>query len=70
VIEHLEIRSIDPPQAPLPITDTGYESHFVQEEYLSEYISPAEYVLAWLDHEAALPEWQERLRKSRQYSLF
>ncbi|MCG7870511.1 MAG: hypothetical protein JAZ11_00225 [Candidatus Thiodiazotropha lotti] len=70
VIEHLEIRSIEPLRAPLPITDTGYESHYAQEEYLTEYHSPAEYVQAWLDYEAAQPEWQEHLRQSKQYSLF
>ncbi len=24
---HLEIRTIDPPRAPLPMTNTGYRSH-------------------------------------------
>lgn len=28
IIAHLEIRSIEPPRAPLPITETGYLSHF------------------------------------------
>lgn len=28
VIAHLEIRSIQPERAPLPITETGYKSHF------------------------------------------
>lgn len=28
VIAHLEIRSIEPLRAPLPITETGYRSHF------------------------------------------
>ncbi len=31
-IAHLEIRSIKPERAPLPITETGYRSHFHQPE--------------------------------------
>jgi len=30
VISHLEIRSVSPEKAPLPITETGYKSHFFQ----------------------------------------
>lgn len=30
IIAHLEIRSINPERAPLPITNTGYLSHFHQ----------------------------------------
>lgn len=70
VIEHLEIRSITPEKAPLPITDTGYKSHFLNEEELAGYNSPPEYVLAWLEHEADTPEWKEQELETRQYSLF
>jgi hypothetical protein len=69
-IEHLEISSIEPSRAQLQITETGYKSHYVQEEYLSEFSSPAEYVLAWLEHEAGQPEWLEYLLQANQYSLF
>jgi len=70
VIEHLEIRSIDPKGAALPFTDTGYRSHFMREEDLNEYGSPLEFVLAWLDNEANQPHWKRQELKSRQYSLF
>ena len=70
VIEHLEIRSIDPLNAPLPITETGYRSHFIPEQELEGFDSPLDYVLAWLEHEAVKPEWQAQKLAARQYSLF
>ncbi len=57
VIEHLEIRSIDPEKAPLPITDTGYKSHFLTKASLHAYGSALNYVLVWLNEEAGKPEW-------------
>jgi hypothetical protein len=70
VIEHIEIKSIDPVNAVLPITGTGYKSHFIVEERLNQYASPIDYVRAWLEFEAAKPEWKARQEDSRQYSLF
>ncbi len=70
VIEHLEIRSIDPPKALLPITETGYRSHFISEGTLDTYDSPLAYVLAWLEYEADKPEWKAQELAARQYTLF
>lgn len=70
VIDHIEIRTVDPENAPLPITETGYKSHFIQEEYLAEYDNAKEYVLAWLDHESKKAGWLAGEEKRRQYSLF
>ena len=70
VIEHLEIRSIDPEKSPLPITETGYKSHFVDESSLHEYGGALAYVLAWLNEEAGKPEWQRQKEVASQYSLF
>ncbi|WP_109809670.1 hypothetical protein [Sphingosinithalassobacter portus] len=71
LIAHLEIRSLNPPRAPLPITETGYRSHFHQpgtiEALGGDVVAQ---VVAWLDEEAAKPEWQTHLERSRQYSLF
>lgn len=69
-IDHIEIRSIKPERAPLPITETGYKSHFIQEEYLNEYGGAEAYVLAWLDAESKSPEWKTRLEESKQFCLF
>jgi hypothetical protein len=50
-IAHLEIRSVR--KEPLPITETGYRSHFVATDFIEEYGGPAEYVRCWLDYAAA-----------------
>ena len=70
LIEHLEIRTIDPEKAPLPITDTGYKSHFVDEKHIDHYGGSQAYVVAWLDEEASKPKWQRQKDVANQYSLF
>lgn len=71
VIAHLEIRSIEPHRAPLPITKTGYLSHFhacgTVEANGGDVVAQ---VIAWLDEEAAKPEWQAYAAKSCQGELF
>lgn len=71
VIAHLEIRSINPERAPLPITETGYRSHFHQigtiEELGGDVVAQ---VTAWLDEEAEKSAWKAHVEASRQYSLF
>ena len=70
LIDHIEIKSVKPEREPLPITETGYKSHFIHDENLQEYGGAEAYVLAWLDHEANKPEWKMRLEESKQYCLF
>lgn len=70
VIEHLEIKSIDPENAPLPITETGYKSHFVDEASIEGFGNAKAYVLAWLDDAARKPNWQSQKDAVGQYSLF
>lgn len=65
---HLEVRSDD--GDPLPITETGYRSHFLPREVIAAWSSPAAYVSDWLDVEADKPAWQERELALRQLSLF
>lgn len=71
VIAHLEIESIQPPRAPLPITETGYKSHFhpcgTVEANGGDVVAQ---IIAWLDEEAAKPEWRAYAAKSRQGELF
>lgn len=71
VIAHLEVQSIQPPRAPLPITETGYRSHFhpcgTVEANGGDVVAQ---VIAWLDEEAAKPRWQRYLEASRQGELF
>ena len=71
VIAHLEIRSIRPERTPLPVTETGYRSHFhpcgTVEANGGDVVAQ---VRAWLDEEAARPEWRRYVENSRQGELF
>lgn len=71
LIAHLEITSIEPPDAPLPITETGYRSHYhpcgMVEANGGDVVAQ---VIAWLDEEAAKPEWRRYVEASRQGELF
>ena len=71
VIAHLEIRSIAPEGAPLPISGTGYRSHFhpigTVEAHDGDVVAQ---VTAWLDEEARNPNWQAYVNRSRQGELF
>lgn len=70
-IAHLEIQSVRPDRAPLPITETGYRSHFhpcgTVEANGGDVVAQ---VIAWLDEEAAKPRWQRHTEAARQLSLF
>lgn len=71
VIAHLEIRSIAPDRAPLPITCTGYCSHFHEcgtvESHGGDVVTQ---VTAWLDEEATKPDWQAHIACTKQGELF
>lgn len=54
----------------IPVTETGYRSHFLPAGIVDEYGGPAEFVSAWLDHEAQNPDWKKREEAARQMSLF
>lgn len=69
-LAHLEIKAFEPKCAPLPVTETGYYSHFLLPDDIDEYGSPAAYVRVWLDHEAQSPEWIAQQEAARQGSLF
>ena len=55
---------------PLPITGTGYRSHFLPREEVEQAGGPVPYVLTWLAEEATSDEWRDRMERSRQSSLF
>lgn len=67
---HLTITAIRPERAPLPITETGYRSHFLDAEDIDEAGGPVAYVAAWLDQMARSREWVAYEQASRQLSLF
>ena len=64
--DHLELHA----KERLPVTTTGYRSHFIHPDELALRDSPEAFVLAWLNDAARHPDWQEYRQKSRQLSLF
>jgi len=54
----------------LPMTNTGYISHFMAEQHYEEYASILDYVKAWLDHDAKSKEWKKYEVESQQLTLF
>ena len=67
-VAHLEIESVD--RVPLPITGSGYRSHFTAPELIHSEGGPVAFATAWLDLEAMSPQWKAYELASRQLSLF
>lgn len=68
--DHVEVESIRPKKAPLPITETGYRSHFMAALELVNAGGPVTFVTAWLDREASSRAWAARAAKQSQGDLF
>lgn len=69
-LSHLSIESVSPKRAPLPMTETGYLSDFIQGGNLGDYDNPCDYVKASLDHAAKSPEWIQHQASQNQMALF
>ena len=67
-IDHVELHTEN--RQRIPVTDTGYRSHFCHESQIEPYGSALSFVQAWLDHEAQSPEWRAYEFASRQLDLF
>ncbi|MDO9223587.1 MAG: hypothetical protein Q7U20_07735 [Caulobacter sp.] len=67
-IAHLQVKSVG--RIPLPITETGYRSHFLPADEVAAAGGAVAYVLAWLNHAATAPEWRARPEAMGQLSLF
>jgi hypothetical protein len=67
---HLEVESINPKRAPLPITSTGYRSHFIHAADVEIMGGPEAYVDAWIGHLAKSRSWRIADQASRQLALF
>ena len=63
MVDHIEIMTED--RAPLPVTDTGYRSHFIPAGTVAAHDGAIAFVTAWLEHEAARTDWS-----GAQLSLF
>ena len=70
IYDHLGIRSVQPERAPLPITETGYRSHYLALGAVEEFGGPVAVTKKLLDEAATSPEWLAHLASARQGSLF
>ena len=68
--DHLEIESIKPKRAPLPITETGYRSHFIPALDLINAGGPVTFVTAWIAKEAKGKAWTKSAAVKAQGDLF
>ena len=68
--DHIEVESIKPKKAPLPITATGYLSHFIPALQLINAGGPVTFVLAWIDSETRGKVWQKQAATKAQGDLF
>ncbi|MGE0853599.1 MAG: hypothetical protein AB7O44_28965 [Hyphomicrobiaceae bacterium] len=69
-VGHLQITSVAPERAPLPLTETGYRSLFINPEHVTAEGGPLGFLRAWLDCEAQSPRWRAHEQASRQLALF
>jgi hypothetical protein len=69
-VAHLVIQSVNPLDAPLPITGTGYRSHFTNEQTVMALGGPVAFVEAWLEAESQLPDWHDAEAARQQLTLF
>lgn len=67
---HLEVESIAPKRAPLPITGTGHRSHFTAEAEIAHWGNPEGFVLAWLADAAKAKAWTPVEATGQQLSPF
>lgn len=68
--DHIEVRSVKPARAPLPITDTGYLSHFAGSPEVINAGGPIEIVKSLLHAAERSAEWRKKEAASRQGDLF
>lgn len=63
---HIELRA----DQPLPMTDTGYRSHFIPAQQFDTFESLEQLVLQWLDQAAQSKHWEKAQEAHRQLKLF
>lgn len=67
---HLEIRAVEPEREPLPITETGFLSHFTSEATVADFGGPVAFIQSWLDEAGQSQKWRAQVQQRRQFSLF
>lgn len=68
--DHIELQVVAPKGAILPITATGYLSHFLTPADLKAAGGPVAFFKAWIEQEAKSKKWHDTNFKSRQGDLF
>ena len=63
MVDHIELHTEN--KVALPVTETGYRSHFMASGTVAAHGGAIAFVTAWLDHEAARIGWS-----GAQLSLF
>ena len=69
-LAHLQIQSVSPERAALPVTETGYRSAFIAGSVITMEGGPVAFVRDWLDTAASDPAWQQKVDAARQLALF
>lgn len=69
-MSHLEIQVVEPESACLPITETGYRSHFFPSERTYTEMELIVHVRDWLEEEALNPKWKATQLEQQQLTLF
>lgn len=68
--DHLEIHVVSPRKAAIPLTDTGYRSHFIDANELLAAGGVQSFIQSWLQREAQSKDWQKKERAAQQGDLF
>lgn len=63
MVDHIELKAEG--RHPLPVTETGYRSHFMPSGTVKAHGGAVAFVIAWLEHEAKCTRWS-----GAQLSLF
>ena len=66
---HLQVQSVQPERAALPITETGYRSHFLPAHEIVAAGGASVYVQEWLAAAARDPAWKAQVEDARQLVL-
>jgi hypothetical protein len=67
---HIELRVVKPKGRPVPITNTGYLSHFLDETDLKAAGGAVAFFREWLDREADSKAYRKALARWQQLDLF
>ena len=67
---HLTVTTLRPPQGPLPVSETGFRSHFLDAEKVDVAGGAVAYVQGWLNEAAKNRRWIAAEDAARQLSLF